>query len=229
MKRLIPVSASAALIGILGAATAAHATAPVVAPQLSFQDAPDAPSQCQGRDAAQFRSGFSIGVRTVNQAVSRVDDCDQIDNVTDIVFGALDRLSLPPNASNRLACRFLGIHEGALAELDNQNFACEDECTADGADFGKVAAELYCDLSIFFGGLESPDPLFRQPVNTCGLFYEISCDTQFVDTSLGFVDLAGESCEPFTEGEFEEVWVESRANQCAYDPAVGPQKRDKER
>lgn len=224
MKRLFTASASAALLGIVGITTAAHATAPEVAPQL---EASPPPAECAGRfDARQFGTGFDIGARTVHAAVSRVNDCDQIDQVTDFIIDTVDRLTPPAGStSTRIACRFAGIVEGVLSELDNQNFACEGSCTAEGEEFGLLSAELYCDLSIFFGGLLSPDPLFRRPVNTCGFFYEVSCDSQFISTSQSFVDPAGEACLPFTEGEFEEVWVQSRANQCAYDPEVGPQVR----
>lgn len=203
------VSGFVAIFGLVSTAQGAP-------PQLSpISRTPQIASACAEDPALarQFALNFGIGARIVNGAVRRVNDCDEIDGVGDFILDTVLAFEPPPGASDALRCRQAGLLDGALAELDNQNFACADQCTDDGSTFGELAAAAYCNLSLLLDGLDEPDPLQRRPVNVCGALYEISCDSAFIASSR-----ADSQCQEYTKAPYTEAWDESRNNQCAYEP-----------
>lgn len=194
---------------------------------LAFAAAPDAhaqvstpvPATCSATPQATsaYRTGLRLGERIVTTSWSRVNDCDRVEYFLSIVEDNVSRLTLPPNASNSTICRYTGTVDGVYNMLDQLYGTCADQCFLDGEFAGEISGEVYCELSIALGGLAAADDFLRGPVQVCGLNFEIGCDSAFIGTTVSYANSEG-VCEPFTEGEFFDVWDQARNNQCAYEP-----------
>jgi hypothetical protein len=179
------------------------------------------PPGCEGRNARAYQAGLRGGAYTVRSAWNGVRrDCDRIELFQDIVSNNVSRLTLRRRASEYVICRFTGTVDGVYDELDALWGECDEQCFAEGEFIGEMAAQVYCELSLALGGLETADRFIRGPVQTCGMNFEMGCDFAFIDTTYNYSNMLGE-CSPYTEGDFEEVWDETRNNQCTYMPVAG--------
>jgi hypothetical protein len=186
----------------------------IIATTSEAQAAP--PASCStGLAASSYKTGQRIGKNLVKSAWGNIDDCDRIDQFLEIVEENVSRLTLKENPSNSTVCRYTGTVDGVYEELDGLYGTCADQCFLDGTFAGQLSAEVYCELSIALGGLVEADDFLRGPVAICGLNFEIGCDSEFIAVSTVYENPDGE-CVTYTEGEFEEVWEQSRYNQCAY-------------
>lgn len=145
------------------------------------------------------------------------NDCDRLEYFQDIVTDNVSRLTLRAGASDYVICRYTGTVDGVYDELYALEDQCIAQCMMEGAQIGEMAGEVYCELSLALGGLERADYFIRGPVSTCGFGFETSCDFTFIRTTENYRNSLGR-CRPFTRGEFEPVWNETRNNQCMYDP-----------
>lgn len=229
MKRIVRLACLSVLKGIGGLAAPVAAAPPFLAPALPAREPTEACSL--GLARTQFLTGYGIGSRVALESVAEVADCSQIGQVAQSVREKIDAfVQFPPGpVAPLLACRSVGFLDGLLGELDNQNGACELQCTVEGDMFGEISAEAYCVASIAFDGLEVP--LERRAFQPCGPAYEPQCDAAFQFASEGFnlaAEVAG-ACLRFTQGEFSEVWVQSRVNRCLLDVDFDSEARAAER
>ena len=177
------------------------------------------PTECQGRaESRAYRGGVAAGGSLVRQAWNGLkSDCDRVEEFEDIVTNALGRYSPAADISLSSLCRFTGVVDGILDQLDTTFLACTDSCFLEGSFAGEISAIAYCELSIALGGLTTADAFIRGPVKVCGLSFEIGCDTSFSTTCGSYVNATGE-CAPFTVDTFYAVFSEAQNNQCAYNP-----------
>jgi hypothetical protein len=208
------MTTSSRLVAILGLAVMAAA-----AGDAHAQTSTPVPTACSVSTPATnaYRTGQRLGERIVTQSWSRVNDCDRIDYFLSIVEDNVSRLTLPPGSSLSTICRYTGTVDGVYSMLDQLYGTCVDECFLDGEFAGALSGEVYCELSIALGGLDEADDFIRGPVQVCGFNFEIGCDFAFIATTVGYENVDG-VCEPYTEGEFFEVWDQARNNQCMYEP-----------
>jgi len=193
------------ILSVLFSSTAARAQTP--------------PAACSAtRDASAYYAGYLTGGSFVRQAWSGVmNDCDRIEAVELAVATALRR-SLPTTSpTTYLQCRFAGLAQGAMGEVDGLFATCADQCYLEGQFVGEIAAITYCELSILLQGLGIADLLIRGPVQTCGLSFEIACDANFETTAIGYRNPFGQ-CLPYVRAPYSEVFEQARYNQCAYEP-----------
>jgi hypothetical protein len=196
----------------LGAAGAAQADTPIVYPPLCGTTVPI-------KNA--YKAGLKLGEKVVQVSWNSINDCDQVEHFLDIVYEDVSRLTLPQNPSLATTCRYTGTVDGVYNKLDELYGTCADECFLDGQFAGELSGEVYCELSIALGGLAVADGFMRGPVAVCGFNFEVGCDSSFVALTTSYANTDG-LCEPFTEGEFSDVWEQARVNQCAYEPIPEP-------
>lgn len=178
------------------------------------------PAACAGpRESRGYRGGEMAGKSLIRSAWRSVRDCDRMETFEDIVTRTLDRYSLPASATPYSVCRYSGMVNGMLDQLDEQFLECQAQCFEEGRISGEIAAIAYCELSIALGGLSTADDFIRMPVRMCGLNFEIGCDLEFMDVTLLYANPGG-TCEPYTRDRYYEVWDQTRHNQCAYEPEL---------
>lgn len=191
--------------------------------------AQDVPAACSGAlNTRAFNVGKMTGTSLLRQAWNAVNDCDRIEEFEDMVIPVLLRYSPGDAPTPYTQCRFLGLVQGMLDELDGLFTGCANQCFQEGQFAGELSALAYCELSIALGGLVTADQFLRGPVQVCGLSFELGCDSKFSTFATFYTNDLGERCEPFTEdadgcpgsgdGCFFEVFDQARENQCAYNP-----------
>jgi hypothetical protein len=168
-----------------------------------------------------YRRGWQHGFEAVSKAWDRRHgNCDRSDDFVNQVSTRLeDALAEQDDeASIKLQrrCRKAGVMDGSFAALDVVQSFCDQTCFLDGDFTGKLSAEAYCEMAL---GADGPLDLagwIRGPLNTCGLSYEVACDSSFIGESLSYTNAAGASCETMTVGAYESSWDESRLESCDY-------------
>lgn len=177
------------------------------------------PARC---DTPRERQGFGAGVISghglMRLAWDQVDDCDHLEDFADVVMNNLDRLTIPPKLDDDVICLLDGILHGVEAGVGAVWRRCEGDCSAEGRLIGRIGGKLYCDLSIRLGGLEPAEDVLRRPTRTCGLFFQVACDSELTGFTRRYSSSSGQ-CLPYTEGAYEQVFRRARANQCVYDAA----------
>jgi hypothetical protein len=205
--------ATAALLTIAAAgAGSAHAADPIDYP-------PNCNTSTMTRNA--YKAGLKVGEKVVQVAWQSINDCDQVEHFLDVVGEDVDHLTLPVHPSAATVCRYTGTVDGVYNKLDALYGTCADQCFLDGQFAGELSGEVYCELSIALGGLAAADDFLRGPVAVCGFNFEVGCDSSFISVTETYANTDG-LCEPFTVGEFSEVWEQARNNQCAYEPDPDP-------
>jgi hypothetical protein len=180
--------------------------------------AQELPAACSAtRNAQAYQAGVLGGASLVRQAWAAIRDCDRIELLESVVQAGLRRSVPTSSPTPYLQCRFAGMVNGAMAETEGLFYQCADACYMEGQFVGEIAAFAYCELSILLGGLALADDFIRGPVQTCGLGFEIACDTNFVTTAMTYSNASG-SCTPYTRNPFVAVFEQTRENQCAYVP-----------
>jgi len=189
--------------------------------------ADDIPVGCQGSTIVTraYQSGVAQGKSLVQRAWLSVNDCDQLEHLTDIIIANVDFYQLTGSSAYNI-CRHTGMIDGVFQQIDAVWTLCDGLCCDEGSAIGELAAELYCQLSILLGGLAVPDDFVRRPVFECGFEFQTCCDSNFMGVSRAYegLDLLGQvkQCLPYTEDPFFDVWDGSREIQCTYVPPPVP-------
>lgn len=173
--------------------------------------------------ARSYRTGASIGATLVASSWARSPQCSRVEEFEMLVEDVLDRFTPAPGASERMVCRYTGVFDGILSTLDALVAQCSAQCEEGGSLVGRFAARVYCDLSIALNGLRSNRRFIRPDVRICGLSFEVGCDSTFVDVTRSYVNDSGVECLQYTEGDYQEVWSETRNNQCVFSLPPGGQ------
>ncbi|MDC0747589.1 hypothetical protein [Polyangium mundeleinium] len=152
------------------------------------------PPECQGREESEaFEAGRRAGRQTRPPLLLR------------------DR---------RAACAYVGHVAGMLEEVPVGVAKNAAQCCEEGEQSAQIIGQLYCDLSIAFGGLDVMGFIPRTPQATCGASFEACCDEHFTSFTRDYGNLKKGMCRPYTEGEFSGVWAEARNNFCGYPGAM---------
>ena len=172
------------------------------------------PSGCDGSALSRraYLAGYQQGTVLVDRAWLTVNDCDQLEHFSDIVYQDLQSFVLG-GTSSYVVCRYTGVVDGSMAEVDNLWLKCGGDCCDEGMALGELAAEMYCQLSIMLHGLANPDMFARRPVHMCGYAYQGCCDSNFVGTSRSVP-----MCLQYTNTPYFDVWDDTRLMQCVYTP-----------
>ncbi len=208
---IVRFGAMAVVIGSLFATAEASA-------QLVVPDACSAP-----RNARLLALGERKGASLARQAFASTDiasSCDNVDAFADIVIDIVDGLTVAA-PSDAALCHFVGTVNGLLAQVEDIQTQCAEDCFLDGDFIGEIAGLLYCELSIALGGLGLDVTFVPGPVGLCGENFEAACFETFESTTTG-----DPLCEPFTpldppaDPDFTEVWEQTRNNQCLFNPEI---------
>ncbi len=156
------------------------------------------------------------------QAVARiwdtkVNDCDKGEEFANWVIEKIYAMEarIEQDSTEENNCRIIGLIDGALVGLDIVQEYCGLYCFLSGNVVGTIAAKAYCELAIETNGAINAEQWVRQPVNICGLHFEIACETTFLTDTLSYVNELG-ACQPYTEGDYLETWDNSREKSCDY-------------
>lgn len=168
-----------------------------------------------------YRRGWQHGFEAISKAWDRRHaSCDRSDAFVDRVMtrleSALEQQDSEVSAKLQRRCRKAGVVDGSFAALDVVQSLCAETCFLDGDLTGKLTADTYCEMAL---GADGPLDLagwIRGPLNTCGLGYEVACDSSFIGESVSYTNAAGESCEAMTQGAYETSWDRSRLESCDY-------------
>jgi hypothetical protein len=181
------------------------------------------PSKCEGSflERAHY-VGYLTGGNIVNQAWNAIEnDCNQVVEdtfFTDVILNTLKNLGIPAGAPDYVFCRYHGYIAGAADQLSAIEDECIDQCVQNGNMIGELATMMYCELSIALGGLEEADDLLEGVLSLCGEATVDACETLFNNNTPGYENFLGQSCEPYTQDEFSNVWEQAKHNQCVYNP-----------
>lgn len=185
--------------------------------------AEDIPPGCSKNpyNTKAYQTGIYQGKCLVQRAWRATSSCDNLEAFSDIVTKNV-KSSAPTGATEYSVCRYTGLYDGVLQELDSVWTGCEGQCCQEGSVIGELAADMYCQLSILLGGLADPNDFVRRPVFFCGFAFQVCCDATFLSSSLIYQgpDSTGQmtQCTPYTEPPFIEIWNNTRELQCAYEP-----------
>ena len=183
----------------------------------------DVPSGCQANllTSRGYTSGFNQGKALVASAWQSVNNCDRLEDFSDIVYNDVTLFTLTGKTAP-VICRHTGLIDGVLDGLDMQWTICGGQCCNEGTRIGELSAELYCQLSIILGGLGEPGQFIRRPVYMCGFAFEACCDAEFMSVTDQYAgpDLFGQlqTCQPYCAAPFDLVCNETDQIQCNYVP-----------
>jgi hypothetical protein len=188
-------------VGVFFASEASWAAVPV-------------PTDCAGTATSQraYLAGYQQGLALVDRAWLTVNNCDLLETFSDIVYQNLQSFVLG-GTSSYVVCRYTGVMDGSMTEVDNLWTTCGGDCCDEGILLGQLAGEMYCQLSIMLHGLANPDMFARRPVHMCGYAFQGCCDANFVGTTL--ID---PTCSQYAYTPYYDVWDGTRNIQCAYTP-----------
>lgn len=149
----------------------------------SVPKAPTVPSQCSARrDSTGWTSSRSAGESRVNSIWSSNAINRDLDNLSDALPNIIESLEQylvtlggGQTPTTYIQCRAQGYTEGFLFAL-NKLFK---ECVLGGADWGQVAADIYCRNAIEYGGLGEETLFVRAPVGLCGNLFEYTCEDTY--------------------------------------------------
>jgi hypothetical protein len=183
---------------------------------VSVGEAEASPTCTTGSKLAQYKTGKKLGAMIVDQAWLTVgEDPTRFDEVADAVRAAvstaIDNLA-SSNPSDLVLCRAKGMAQGVCDALDGIQDGVEEICLLDGEAWGELSSELYCSLSIAFGGLDVVGLLPAAPVGVCGETFEDTCREVFTSLSSG-----DDECDDFTVAPFALVFAESEHNMCIFE------------
>jgi hypothetical protein len=176
-----------------------------------------------------YRKGWQRGFESISKEWDRrrSNSCDRsdafVDGVTARLEEALGQQDSEATNQQHKRCRQAGIVDGSFAALGAIQSFCDTTCFLDGDLTGKMAAEAYCEMALAADGPLDLSGWIRGPLDTCGLNYEVACDSSFVGESFEYRNAAGAQCESRTLPPYEESWDDSRLESCDYrNRDVGP-------
>ena len=167
-----------------------------------------------------YRRGWQRGFEAVSKAWDRRHgNCDRSDAFVNRVSTRLENALAEQDSEASIKvqkrCRKAGVMDGSFAALDVVQSLCDQTCFLDGDFTGKLAAEGYCEMALADGPLDLAG-WSRGPLNTCGLNYEVACDSTFIGESLDYSNANGAPCQAATVGAYETSWNNSRDESCDY-------------
>jgi hypothetical protein len=175
------------------------------------------PNCSTGAKKTQYNTGKKLAEMIVKQAWLTVGEDplrfdEMADAVRESVTTAIEKLQTQ-NPSDLVLCRAKGLSQGVCDALGAVQDGVEGVCLLDGEIWGELSADLYCSLSIAFGGLDVVGLLPAAPVDTlCGQSFVEGCQDSFADFSTGTPE-----CVDFTVGGFVAVWTETQTNMCVFE------------
>ncbi len=190
--------------------------------------AADVPVGCQNlREERAYLAGVQQGKTLVDRAWASVNNCDLLEHFSDIVTTNVESYTVT-SSSAYVICRYSGLVDGTFERLDAVWTDCAGVCCKEGIAIGRLAADLYCQLSILLQGLGEPLNFVRKPVWTCGFEFQVCCDAEFMGYSQVYPASdpnvpVTPACLPYTVDSFASVWDKTRNVECAYTipPAPG--------
>jgi hypothetical protein len=222
---------SLTLVGIISSSASAQSV-----PQPPV--APTVPAACAARrDSTAWTSGRSGGESRVNSIWKSTAVNQDLDNLSDALPNALaalqqylTALTAGQQPTTYIQCRAQGYTEGFLFAL-NKLFKA---CVLDGADWGQFAADVYCRMSLEFGGLGDDTLFVRAPVGLCGNLFEYTCEDTYRHVATegaysvspivqAYLDQEGVTLEPYsgcglyTDNEFLASFESALHNDCTYE------------
>jgi hypothetical protein len=175
--------------------------------------AASAPPVClqSARARLAYNAGVQLGGSLVQRAWQSVSDCGRLDRFAEMAREDINSYVVQ-GATNWAICRYTGVVDGAYDGLDAVWMNCSADCCAEGEVFGRLGADVYCQLSVLLDGLAQPDQFVPRPASTCSAFSDC-CASSFRATSQDHCAMyTGYSDNPFVP--FREIWEESLAIQC---------------
>lgn len=199
------------------------------------------PVECTGRNAIGYTSGVGQGVSLVDQIWSSAavdqnpDNWEVLTNQVTATIPTTVATVYQMTWNDYLKCRTQGLLDGSVCRMNEIDPV--PGCQLDGADWGKMSAAIYCELSQVLGGLADIVPWFiRTPPGICGERFEYYCDNVYrygatsgatslnADVSDFLVTrgvdpasfLLPDTCSPYTIAPFETVFDHSIYVDCAY-------------
>ncbi|MEY4575851.1 MAG: hypothetical protein RL701_554 [Pseudomonadota bacterium] len=225
-------------LSIVGAVFGANvASAQTTVP--SVPKAPTLPSECTAkRDSTAWTSSKAAGESRVNAIWKSNAVAQDLDKLSAALPAALDSLEQfltglsSGTPTTYIQCRAQGYTEGFLFAL-NKLFKA---CVLDGAEWGQFGADLYCRMSIEYGGLAADTLFLRAPVGVCGNLTEYTCEevyrhvgsegtytvSPYVQSYLTHEGITLEpypGCGIYSDGEFLEAFEGALHNDCTYEIA----------
>jgi hypothetical protein len=212
-------------IAALLALAVSESVALAAAPPCNLTPPPECAAQ---RDTNGYYAGVNQGMSFVLQiwkskAVGEnKDNWDilrtQVTSTIPAVVSSLRKVSWTPYTK----CRVQGLVDGTVCKMNQLDPI--PGCQLDGTDWGRISAELYCDLSIEMGGLGDVVPWYiRTPPGSCGQSWQNYCDdvyryaaTRGADDLLPEVRafLVGQNIDP------TQFWQEPKCLQYTLPPYV---------
>jgi hypothetical protein len=173
------------------------------------------PNCSSGRPKRGYDTGVLIGKSIVQQAWNGIgQDVDQFDDfmetVHDIVHTAI--AGIPNDATDYSKCRAKGLAQGVCDKLGEIQDDVTDICLLDGAVWGDLSGELFCELSIVFGAQDALGLVPVTPTGLCGDSFEEGCHDTFSDYATSSTE-----CLPFTAAPNVSVYEDWKTGMCAYE------------
>jgi hypothetical protein len=166
----------------------------------------DIPEPCRVNSTTQdqYRVGYQFGGSAVDQAWNSINqDCTQFEQFFTDVGRIFNNLYMPSNPSINFTCRYSGIFNGGVNQLEGLWPLCEELCATDGRQVGMLVGQLYCELSIALDGLDLAATTYcRPPTNWCSELAQSACEQEYTSFTPAYTNAFGDACKPFTEGMF---------------------------
>lgn len=186
----------------------------------------DRPATCTtGFNKQSFDQGYNQGKNLINQLFLKVgaDDlqrCQRNDQFASDVTTNIQRLTLPANATDFVACRHSGLAYGTYDALLAINSKCDFECTFNGELIGELSAKFYCDFAITFDGYPAdPNWVPRNAFTSCDYSFTTSCDIKFNVEADQFVQpVTTLSCKPYIDFAEDSAYLRTRGLSCELPP-----------
>jgi hypothetical protein len=173
------------------------------------------PVECRERNNLMrvWINAYQRGQKAVDHAFRKVRrDCERSDEFHAELIDRLEHWIPRGNGNRTPACIAHGLTSGVYAALAELEDDCFGICIRDGQAIGELSGSLYCQLSVALGGLGEIDlPTPEPPASLCDQRSQAACQGTFTNVSL-----AQSECLPFTEDDFETVFEQTRADQCAF-------------
>jgi hypothetical protein len=167
---------------------------------------------CDDRGARKaYERSYATGRWFVRKLARKLPSCDAIDLFAERAHALLDLIAAltPPADPHRPHCLLTGFVAGGRDEIEAVIVGCADRCAGAGAAAGEAAAARFCAEAIAAGAAPDPGPWLRDGVETCGLFYEILCDSAFLGDTTS-------ACPGYTTGADAIGWDHTREHACDY-------------
>lgn len=177
------------------------------------------PRACRGaREKSAFEEGRGPG-RAAARGAAGEARCAHLEQVAERILRKSRRLrpGRGPRGDRGAACKHAGNIAGVIEELHGIWARCGASCCREGQLIAEITGQLYCELSIDLDGLDASEYLPRPVQAFCGEAFQSCCDTRFSDFTRSYSSDEGQSCTPYTEGNFSSAWEEARGEQCSYD------------